>query len=593
MEKRVVKLAKDISDAVDSVIPRLLLQIQGLLDSCSGDGLLLLAVKEQLWRYELHAVMLTALKQDFNKILDGWNTAVKVARILVTCCTGWMPQEEANDFKEVFIPDCVMVLVSLANRQQKKYSQVSPVLEDTRKQLLANFGEIFEVLTMLCGRYEQLMTSVLQSVSFLQMILTDDVETGLLVLNFLQTANRQTPGLFASLDPKIRNQILDELTYKLSVSHSRELGSAATRCLNTMCDSHPPLVELLCSRYRGLRLLLISRQRGHGPSTDTQRLLLLLDMGNFQKAELEKLARAARLIQACWRSHRTRRRLKEADTAIARFQKSFRSRREDEQRRRAEEKMQSDLEHLLIVQRRYTMRQLHLRQLKTLEILPATEVNKHLASEQNLAAVKIQSHWKGYCTRHGVTSRRNHVLRVRAATVIQRSVRKWLARLRSHAKDRCSWQRPAGLTDDRRVQLQAMIQSWRESHPREPMTRDQQVQLHSRVQEMLRRHVVSAAASHRRQQHRDALMAQLDMDASLLLNAPQLSDISVDSEDYVDLLKSFTSRSVPVASKARLDHLSELGLLDQPWWRKLGSEYQDSKYTVDDYEDDDHSWKVF
>jgi len=59
------------------------LPVLGLLDSCSGDGLLLLAVKEQLWRYELHAVMLTALKQDFNKILDGWNTAVKVARILM------------------------------------------------------------------------------------------------------------------------------------------------------------------------------------------------------------------------------------------------------------------------------------------------------------------------------------------------------------------------------------------------------------------------------------------------------------------------------------------------------------------------------
>jgi len=31
-------------------------------------------------------------------------------------------------------------------------------------------------------------------------------------------------GLFASLDPKIRNQILDELTYKLSISQSPELG---------------------------------------------------------------------------------------------------------------------------------------------------------------------------------------------------------------------------------------------------------------------------------------------------------------------------------------------------------------------------------
>jgi len=38
-----------------------------------------------------------------------------------------MPQDEAADFKEVFIPSCVLVLISLANRLQKKYSQVSPV----------------------------------------------------------------------------------------------------------------------------------------------------------------------------------------------------------------------------------------------------------------------------------------------------------------------------------------------------------------------------------------------------------------------------------------------------------------------------------
>jgi len=39
---------------------------------------------------------------------------------------------------------------------------------------------------------------------------------------------------------------------------------------------------LMC--FRGLRLLLVS---GQGPSAEAQRLILLLDMGNFQKAELE------------------------------------------------------------------------------------------------------------------------------------------------------------------------------------------------------------------------------------------------------------------------------------------------------------------
>jgi len=60
----------------------------GILESCSSDGVLLVGVKEQLWQYQLHTVMLTALKQDFNKILDGWNTAAKLSHILVlvVCC---------------------------------------------------------------------------------------------------------------------------------------------------------------------------------------------------------------------------------------------------------------------------------------------------------------------------------------------------------------------------------------------------------------------------------------------------------------------------------------------------------------------------
>jgi len=83
-------------------------------------------------------------------------------------------------------------------------------------------------------------------------------------------------------------------------------------------------------------------------------------------------------------------------------------------------------------------------------------------------------------------------------------------------------------------------------------------------------------------------------------DAPRLSDVSTDSSvsDCSSLVKSFTSGSAPVASRARLDHLNELRLTEQAWWRRLGDEYQDSKYTdVDSHRsaqaDDDHSWKVF
>lgn len=46
-------------------------------------------------------------------------------------------------------------------------------------------------------------------------------------------------------------------------------------------------------------------------------------------------------------------------------------------------------------------------------------------------------------------------------------------------------------------------------------------------------------------------------------------------------LQSFLSHSVPISTKARENHNNEVRLLNQPWWRKLGDEFQDSKYEED------------
>jgi len=44
-------------------------------------------------------------------------------------------------------------------------------------------------------------------------------------------------------------------------------------------------------------------------------------------------------------------------------------------------------------------------------------------------------------------------------------VRKWLERRRQQSRKDCyGWQRAAGLTEDRRVELQLKIHAWRESH---------------------------------------------------------------------------------------------------------------------------------
>jgi len=55
----------------------------GILDSCSSDVDSLTSIKNQMWKYELYPVVQTSLKQDFNKIIDGWNTAAKLCISLV------------------------------------------------------------------------------------------------------------------------------------------------------------------------------------------------------------------------------------------------------------------------------------------------------------------------------------------------------------------------------------------------------------------------------------------------------------------------------------------------------------------------------
>lgn len=53
--------------------------------------------------------------------------------------------------------------------------------------------------------------------------------------------------------------------------------------------------------------------------------------------------------------------------------------------------------------------------------------------------------------------------------------------------------------------------------------------------------------------------------------APGLENIS---QKDVDM---YSSRSVPVATKARVNHMETLRNLQLPWWKKLGDEFQESE----------------
>ena len=73
-------------------------------------------------------------------------------------------------------------------------------------------------------------------------------------------------------------------------------------------------------------------------------------------------------------------------------------------------------------------------------------------------------------------------------------------------------------------------------------------------------------------------------------DAPRLCDVGC---DVSELMTSFFCHSAPIAARAKRDHAEELRLLEQPWWRKLGNDYQDSKNDEVDIEDELEKWKVF
>lgn len=87
-----------------------------------------------------------------------------------------------------------------------------------------------------------------------------------------------------------------------------------------------------------------------------------------------------------------------------------------------EKKMQSELQHQLVVARKKAMRATREKQIQIISMLPPSAVQKYLEESREQAAVKIQSTWRGHQVRKTVSDRKITNSRNKAAIVIQRGV---------------------------------------------------------------------------------------------------------------------------------------------------------------------------
>ncbi|XP_062611970.1 IQ calmodulin-binding motif-containing protein 1-like, partial [Saccostrea cucullata] len=290
-----------------------------------------------------------------------------------------------------------------------------------------------------------------------------------------------------------------------------------------------------------------------------------------------RFARAAVVIQTIWRGFITRKKLRKADKAFSKFQNTYRRRQIVMERRKEEARQALELERRLKLNRQKILREFKEKQLHTIEILPAAHVEKYLQNEQIQAAIKIQRNWRGFHSRQTMDEKRVLIHRYKAAVILQRGVRKWLEKMRKKRERFHFTIKPPGLTENRRVELQQQITQFRDENPPQYSKREDLEKVHKKAAEMLQRHYVTLKSTREKHAHREALLARLDTDSELLSLAPPLKDAG---EKDIEM---YSSNVLPIATKARTDHIETLRLLRQPWWKKLRDELQDQEYEEEDY----------
>lgn len=257
------------------------------------------------------------------------------------------------------------------------------------------------------------------------------------------------------------------------------------------------------------------------------------------------------------------------------LQRSFRAKREQELQQLTKQKEDEALKLQMQLQRQRAMRLFHERQLALLEVVHASQVNKYMQEMEEKSALTIQRFWRGYRARRIFHQQKQSLKEYKAAVIIQRAACKFLEK-RRRRRPLSPWKEPKGLTDEQRLALQQKVDDYIKLHPASQMSEETSRELHMQAQAKLAQFLLRSRLDQRAAQRREALLAQVNTDVELLMNAPGLAETT--EKDF----GAFMSRSIPVATKARQAHNTMLKYTRWPWWKKLGDEFMEDDVIPDD-----------
>ncbi|XP_038835907.1 IQ calmodulin-binding motif-containing protein 1 [Salvelinus namaycush] len=549
-------------------VPQILSKLQDILNRISvQDDRELGAFKNSLFSHGiLQYCAGDALKLNYAKVEGGYATATQLAEILSSCCVGVDLGGDTEAFHRRLLPSVTDSLLSLASRLMNR-----ALAGNGQPEMFRFFRKVMDSVCWLLKAHGHLATQVLQSDHYERMLMSEEERVGTVCVSLwhqLLTANSE---LVAGLGKGPLSVILDDVVYRMAHTSNPVVGGAAIRTLLLVARQQESALQLIIHRFKGLEGMIGREWRGRGFDEEVDQLIKLLHREVPKPADHtetwpEECVRAACVIQAAWRSYQTRRRVKSLPRAVRSLQRSFRERR----RRRAQQAQavcwEEELRLQLCVRRQRARREFHQKQLQLLQLLPPGQVQQYLGEVERQAAIQIQRVWRGHRERRNFQQRRNTHTQHRAAVVLQRAVLRFLKRRRAeNAPPSLSpWIGPRGLTDSRRAELKREVEEHIALHPSSVVSLEGSRELHAQTQALLLQHLQGREAELREHTHTHALLAQINTDLELLLNAPSLSVATV--TDCV----VFRSRSAPVAARARQSHNALLQAGRLPWWKMLG-----------------------
>lgn len=527
-------------------------------------------LRHKIWQNDLIHLVIEVLRGDHS---NDCRTLTNLVVMLTSVVAGLTPKEpryqkpsssntaqveQVREYYDILLPTATDSILIVASNMLEALDQVEP-----EPDFPECFKKVVDSLLWLCSGHKQCIPRALNSPYLLSLLITDHYLYSHVVLSALETLIVTEKSSAANIPQDVLTSILDELVYKLS-GNDKDGASLSLRVLALLSISLPGLIDTLNNSYAGL-LTLAEKwvQKDQELGAAEKYLIAELESRADGQGEVDEKHKAAIFIQASWRGYASRKKMVAAKRGIMRFQQLYRKRKSEKLVRRA---TQEKTEMKVTLQQTYlktSQLAFHTKQLSQYEQLPASELQEFILKEENMAAARIQSTWRGFSARSQYKELKSKSILVKSVTVIQRAFRRH-SRAKQVKISKKEHDHLPKLSTPVREKLQREVASYRDTHPPSYRTPEQVSALHKQAQQEYEKFCFTQALHTRRDEEIRQLVSKLNRNCELMLSAPSLQE-SVGVKGIED---TYCSRSSAVAVMARTAHREELKAMDTPWWKR-------------------------